>query len=101
VKAGTAYFTIGNAVDSCPVTGCTSLHTIGSSSEPYGMGTDGVDIYWLDGEDDVVYRCPALGCSGGPTHFADNQPSASGATVALDADYVYWTATTQVLRKHR
>jgi hypothetical protein len=101
VAAGVAYFTVGNAVVSCPVTGCTTPRTIGSSSQPSGIGADGVDVYWLDSTDDVVYACPALGCSGGPTHFADQQASSPGAKVVLDSDYAYWSATTQVLRKHR
>ena len=31
----------------------------------------------------------------------DHQASSPGANVALDSEYAYWTATTQVLRKHR
>ena len=101
VAAGVAYMAVGNAVVSCPVTGCTTPRTIGSSSEPFGIGADATEVYWLDSTDGVVYACPALGCSGGPTHFADEQTGAPGANVVLDSDYAYWTATTQVLRKHR
>jgi hypothetical protein len=101
VKNGMAYFTSGNAVVSCPVGGCATPHTIGSSDDPYGLGTDGVDVYWLDDIDEVVYRCPVTGCSGGPTHFADGQLSQPGANVALDGEYAYWTTPPQVLRKHK
>jgi hypothetical protein len=101
VKNGVAYFTSGNAVVSCPVTGCTTPHTIGASDDPYGIGTDGVDVYWLDDLDEVVFRCPVSGCNAGPEHFAEGQLSQPGANVALDGEYAYWTVPEQVLRKHK
>lgn len=102
VKNGVAYFTSGNAVVSCPVgQGCTTPFTIGSSSQPYGLGTDGVDVYWLDGLDPYVYRCPVSGCTGSAAQFASSMYSQPGANVALDGEYAYWTVPAQVLRKHK
>ena len=99
---GHVYFTRGNAVVSCPAAGlCATPHTIGASDDPYGLGTDGVDVYWLDDLDQVVFRCPVSGCSAGPEHFADGQLSQPGANVALDGEYAYWTVPEAVLRKHK
>ncbi len=99
VKDGFAYFTSGNAIVSCPVGGCTAPHTIGASDDPYGLGTDGTNVYWLDDIDEVVYRCPVTGCSGGATRFAEQQLTQPGGNVALDGEYAYWTLPDQVLRK--
>ncbi|MGH7296804.1 MAG: hypothetical protein ACRELB_17835 [Polyangiaceae bacterium] len=101
VRYGVAYFTSGNAVVSCPVTGCGTPHTIGASDDQYGIGTDGVDVFWLDDLDEVVYRCPVSGCTGGAERFAQGQLSQPGANVALDGEYAYWTVPDQVLRKHK
>lgn len=102
VKNGFVYFTSNNAVVSCPTTeACAHPHTIGASDDPYGLGTDGVDLYWLDDIDAVVYRCPVTGCNVGAEHFADGQLSQPGANVALDGEYAYWTVPEAVLRKHK
>lgn len=102
VYGASAYFIDGNAVVSCPIGGsCTTPHTIGSSDDPYGLGTDGVDVYWLDDLDEVVYRCPVTGCTGSVEPFAQGQLSQPGANVALDGEYAYWTVPSQVLRKHK
>jgi hypothetical protein len=102
VLNGVAYFTSGNAVVSCPVGGgCTTPHTIGASDDPYGIGSDGVDVYWLDDLDQVVFRCPVSGCNAGAEHFATGQLSQPGANVALDGEYAYWTVPDQVVRKHK
>jgi hypothetical protein len=101
VLNGVAYFTSGNAVVSCPVKGCSAVFTIGASNDPYGIGTDGVDVYWLDDIDQVVYRCPVTGCNAGPEQFATGQLSQPGANVALDGEYAYWTVPDQVIRKHK
>ena len=99
---GFIYFINDNAVVSCPTGGsCPSPHTIGSSTDPYGLATDGVDVYWLDDDEEVVYRCPVTGCSGGPEHFADGQLTAPGANIAVDGEYAYWAVPEQVLRKHK
>jgi hypothetical protein len=102
VKNGFAYFTLSNSVVSCPVTGCGgSPFTIGSSLQPYAVISDGAFVYWLDDIDFDVYRCPVSGCGSSPSIFATMQMAAPGADIALDADYVYWTASSQVLRKHK
>ena len=99
---GFIYFINDNAVVSCPTGGsCVSPHTIGSSTDPSGLGTDCVDVYWLDDDEEVVYRCPVTGCSGGPEHFADHQLTAPGANIAVDGEYAYWAVPEQVLRKHK
>jgi hypothetical protein len=100
VHAGTLYFTVGNAILSCPETGCVTPSTIGSSPEPTGIASDGVNVYWLDEMDAFVYRCPVTGCTG-PTQLTATALGAPGANVALDDEYVYWTTPTQVLRKHK
>jgi hypothetical protein len=102
VNGSFAYFTNGNAVQSCPVGGgCATPHTIGSSNDTYGLGTDGVDVYWLDDLDQAVYRCPVTGCTGSAQPFAQGQLSQPGANVALDGEYAYWTTAPQLLRKHK
>jgi hypothetical protein len=102
VKNGFVFFTLGNSVVSCPVTGCgASPFTIGSSLQPFAVISDGAFVYWLDDIDFNVYRCPVTGCGSSPSIFATMQMTAPGADIALDADYAYWTASSQVLRKHK
>jgi hypothetical protein len=103
VKNGFVYFTSGNAVISCPTTStCAIPQTVGSSFEPYGLGTDGLDVYWLDNINPGVYRCPVDGCGGGAAMFATTGNfSQPGANVALDGEYAYWTDAQGVYRKHK
>jgi hypothetical protein len=106
VKDGFAYYTNSNSVVSCPVTSsCTSPRTVGSSFQPMGVGSDGADVYWLDGEIANVYRCPVTGCVGGAEVFAnqtDIDPSGEvGGNVALDGEYAYWVDATTLYRKHK
>lgn len=106
VKDGFAYFVSGNAIVSCPVTStCAFPHTIGSSSAPFGLATDGSDVYWLDENIAQLYRCPVVGCTGSAEVFADQtafDPSGEiGANVALDGEYVYWADPVSVYRKHK
>jgi hypothetical protein len=106
VADGFAYYTSGNAVVSCPVTSaCVNPRTIGSSSAPFGMASDGSDVYWLDENIAQVYRCPITGCVGSAEVFADQSsfdPAGEiGANVALDGEYVYWADPVSVYRKHK
>ena len=106
VKNGFVYFTSGNSIVSCPVTStCAFPHTLGSSYSPFGLGTDGVDIYWLDDEIAQVFRCPVTGCVGSAEVFADQtsiDPSGeTGANVTTDGEYAYWADATSVFRKHK
>jgi len=99
---GDLFFVNNNAVVTCPasVTSCNPF-TVGATSAPTGLASDGAFVYWLDQEENGVFRCPVLGCQEGVQMFATSQESAEGAAIALDDDYVYWTDTTQVLRKHK
>jgi hypothetical protein len=106
VKDGFAYFVSGNSIVSCPVTSaCQFPRTIGSSSAPFGVATDGNDVYWLDEDIAKVYRCPVVGCVGGAEVFADQSsfdPSGEiGTNVALDGEYAYWADAVAVYRKHK
>jgi hypothetical protein len=106
VKDGFVYFTSGNSVVSCPVTStCAFPRTIGSSSAPFGLASDGSDVYWLDANIAQVYRCPVTGCVGSAEIFADQSsfdPAGEiGANVALDGEYAYWADPVYVYRKHK
>jgi hypothetical protein len=106
VKDGFVYYTSGNAVISCPVTSkCEFPRTVGSSSAPIGIASDGSDVYWLDANIARVYRCPVTGCVGSAEVFADQtsfDPAGEvGANVALDGEYAYWADPTSVYRKHK
>jgi hypothetical protein len=106
VKDGSAYFTSGNAIVSCPVTStCAVPHTIGSSNAPFGIASDGNDVYWLDEFLAQVYRCPVTGCVGSAEVFADQtsfDPAGEiGTNVALDGEFVYWADPVSVYRKHK
>jgi hypothetical protein len=106
VKDGFAYFTSGNSIVSCPTTSaCAFPRTIGSSSAPFGIASDGTDVYWLDENIAQVYRCPITGCVGSAEIFADQtsfDPAGEiGTNVALDGEYAYWADPTYVYRKHK
>ncbi len=106
VADGFAYYTSGNAIVSCPVSSaCVNPRTIGSSSAPFGLASDGSDVYWLDENIAQVYRCPITGCVGSAEVFADQSsfdPAGEiGANVALDGEYAYWADPVSVYRKHK
>jgi hypothetical protein len=106
VVDGFAYYTSGNSIVSCPVTSaCAFPRTIGSSSAPFGLASDGSDVYWLDEDIAKVYRCSVTGCVGSAEVFADQSsfdPSGEiGTNVALDGEYVYWADAVSVYRKHK
>ena len=106
VKNGFAYFTNSNSIVSCPVTSpCAIPLTVGSSYAPFGLGTDGVDLYWLDEEVAMVYRCPINGCIGSAEVFVDQtsiDPAGEiGANVVLDGEFAYWADAASVYRKHK
>ena len=104
VKDGFAYFTNDNAVISCPTTStCAFPQTVGSTFVPFGLASDGADVYWLDENIADVYRCPVTGCVGSAVVFADTtavDPAGEiGANVALDGEYVYWADAASIFRK--
>ena len=106
VADGFAYYTSGNSIVSCPVTSpCAFPRTIGSSSAPFGLASDGSNVYWLDVDIAKVYRCSIVGCVGSAEVFADQSsfdPAGEvGSNVALDGEYVYWADAVNVYRKHK
>jgi hypothetical protein len=106
VVDGFAYYTSGNSIVSCPVgSPCGFPRTIGSSSAPFGLASDGSDVYWLDADIAKVYRCSIVGCVGSAEVFADQSsfdPAGEiGTNVALDGEYVYWADPVSVYRKHK
>jgi len=106
VVDGFAYYTSGNSIVSCPVTSaCAYPRTIGASSAPFGLASDGTDVYWLDVDIAKVYRCPVVGCVGSAEVFADQSsfdPAGEvGTNVALDGEYAYWADPVAVYRKHK
>jgi hypothetical protein len=106
VKDGFVYYVSGNSIVSCPVTSaCTFPRTIGSSTAPFGLASDGNDVYWLDIDVARVYRCPIVGCVGSAEVFAGQSsfdPSGEvGTNVALDGEYAYWGDAVSVYRKHK
>jgi hypothetical protein len=60
--------------------------SLGATSTPGGIATDGTNVYWVGGN--TVYKCP-VGVAGGGKAIATNQSGAS--FVAVDATSVYWT----------
>jgi hypothetical protein len=98
------YFADDTDVDVCAQSpsSCTP-DRIGDTDAPFGLAVDGTYLYWLDDIVTGVYRCPAngSGCQGGGELFASSDEGSENATIALDDEYVYWTALTQLLRQHK
>jgi hypothetical protein len=99
---GQLYFVNGAAVVKCPAatTSCNPT-TIGQTFDPLGVATDGTDVYWLDSDSSFVYRCPVTGCGLEPEQFAVTAQVQFNANIVLDGEYVYWTDSQSVLRKHK
>ena len=97
------YYVNNNAILSCPASSgtCTSPRTVGSSYGPFGVGSDGSFVYWLDDTANGVFRCPIGGCLGTSDTFVADGQASPGANVVLDSDYAYWSVTTTVMRKHK
>ncbi len=87
------YWTSGIGVYGCPLTGCTSAPTqFGASPGPSRLATNGVTLFWTDG-DFVVYSAPVtLGAT--TALFTASNPGG----IAADATHVYVTTMTQLLR---
>lgn len=77
----------GGAVMRWPLAG-GSVTTFASTGAPYGIASDGTNVYWGSAAyPGTIYRCPVSGC-GTPVAVATSQTAPQG--VAVDSQYVYW-----------
>jgi hypothetical protein len=66
----------------------TTLSRWQVSDNPYGIATDGADVYWTEGS--AVRRCAVTGCGGHPTTVGC-APQGRAYGVAVDSASVYWS----------
>ena len=100
VHSGFRYWVDGNAVKAC-AGACASITTLGSSSRPTGLTSDESFVYWRDTLENKVVRCHHTGCGSGTELIASQQYSHGRANVVVDAEYIYWATSAQVLRRHK
>lgn len=81
----------------CALGGCAQAPlTIGSSSAPSHLVSDGAHVYWRDDLLDQICRCPVTGCASDREILATDQRGMG--ELAFDAEYVYWTTAKAVQR---
>jgi hypothetical protein len=97
VTDGYVYFTSGdsgNTVSQCPVVGGPAS-TFATDASPYGLATDGANLYWTNYTYDGTVAVCAVGatCVSPRTVASDqNYPQA----VAVNSTSVFWTTTTNI-----
>lgn len=103
VVAGTdVYWVNDENVVTCPITGCSGApKIIGGSASPHLLVADERHLYWREMVDNKVLRCPLAGCTGDPEVIADEVNGIYYGGLALDGDYVYWTAKSGLWRRHK
>ena len=101
VAGGFVYFTDGEAtVFSCPTTasGASASVFVSDSGGPFGLASDGTDLYWTD-HTYLALSGSIMSCALGATcatsgsivlSDADNAPAA----IAVTATHIYWAGTT-------
>lgn len=103
VRGSTAYWvSASDTIVAADITmPAVPAQTVGTSSSPEQPLVDGQHLYFRDGISADILRCPISGCAGGNEIFAEDQRGQSGANLAADGAYVYWTAGSKVLRVHK
>jgi hypothetical protein len=101
---GVAYWTnpLDGRVQSCAITGCTEpVDIVKGHGRPSAIAVDATNVYFRDLQTLDVLRCPVAGCSGDPDILALDQDATGAPRIVLDADYIYWTTKTSVVRLHK
>jgi hypothetical protein len=62
------------------------------------LATDGVNLYWLSHDDATTGSVTQMPAGGGPTIVLAGPYSNPPAGLAIDRQYVYWTANNAILR---
>jgi hypothetical protein len=97
----TVYWVNEQQVVACAVDGCALPKKIGSSEVPHLLVADERHVYWREMVNNQVLRCPIGGCSGDPEVIAKDVDGIYYGGLALDGDYVYWSAKSGLWRRHK
>ena len=83
----------------CEASGCGGQpRTIGVSYGPGNIVSDDVNVYWRDAISGDILRCPSVGCGGASAAYQTRQLGQPGGKMATDGEYLYWAASSRVLR---
>ena len=85
----------------CSIGGCGNAPSALGAIAAWSIAVNSNNVYWTNSVPDssagAVFTCPLAGCGSTPTSLgaADAGP---GSGIALDANYVYWSTTFEVLK---
>lgn len=86
VDDANVYWTEGNRIRACTVTGCKTPKTLAISAAT-ALASDGAFLYWGDATTGSIVRCATTGCTT-PETLASNQPYLQGPS--FDGTTLAW-----------
>jgi hypothetical protein len=85
----------------CSIGGCGNAPPALGAVDAWSIAVNSTNIYWTNSVPDssagAVFTCPLAGCGLTPTTLGAAD-AGTGSGIALDASYVYWSTTFEVLK---
>ncbi len=87
----------------CSIGGCGNSPPVLGAVDAWSIAVNSTSIYWTNSvpgssAGGALFTCPPAGCGSTPTSLGAADAAGTGSGIALDASYVYWSTTFEVLK---